>query len=1216
MSQVPSVSDDLLSAAALLRVDEACARFEDSWKKGQRPRLEAFLDGTHDPERTELLRELLRLERHYRQNLGEPVAAHEYEGRFPEDITLIRSVLAEGMTVDPAAAGGTGPEAAPQEPRGGVVPSEPRFPTVPGYEILAELGRGGMGVVYQARHTALKRLVALKMILAADYASREQLDRFQREAEAVARLRHPNIVQIHEVGEMRGCPFFSLEFVEGGSLARHIGGTPQPPRQAADLIATLARAMHAAHQAGVVHRDLKPANILLSFSGRSADKVSLRDGGVGPAPLCERPLNEAVPKITDFGLAKRLDGESEHTHTGVIMGTPSYMAPEQAEGRARDVGPAADVYALAAILYEMLTGRPPFKGASVRDTIEQVCTREPVPPTQLQPKVPRDLETICLKGLRKEARQRYTTAQDLADDLQRWLEGRPIVARPVPGWERAWKWARRRPALAGLAAAVLVALLAGTASAVLYGLYQQQKAEAGEREANQKAEAREREAKGSRTIQDLVAAGYKAETDGQFGKAQQHYGQALATLNAEPGAASDETRRLLQGGIDRVSEQLKEQGRKAERHEFALRRERFHYHYDEVQFRSVHFGDQSLADDAAAVRKEAPEALKQLDLDPNTPEGLAQGLEHFRPFVDTPDQLKRLAEECVEVLLAWADAEPKQALRLLAGAATVCQAHGLGTFRALHRRAKAPELPPGANGARAAWERADGIAPTTALDHFDAALRSYRAGHVAEASAACARVLQLRSDHFWAQYLQALCYLQDQRWGEAEVGLNVCLGRKPGLLWLFPLLGIAHMGLKDYPAAEADFAKALQASSHPALRAAALTNRSTMRRNQGKLDDAESDLREAIKLQPEGYQAYANLAYLLEDRGDRQQALKMLDKAQALSPANTTLHSERARLRAQSGDLEGARADFKQVITREPPGSKSDRVPAARVELARLCILERDYKAALAHCEAVLKARPNFPPAHRQHAHVLLALGRKKEAGEALDRYLKLGGEPTAAVYRARGLIHAEQRDHRAAVVSYSQALLLRAGQMHLQGFAAQSVTSLATLDASSGMKQLLNLNAFALLRKEDAETLTSRGWAYLALEAVRPALEDFDAALKLNPQSADALAGWGTALVLRGGLADVAKATAAAEESLRSEARTSQRLIACARIYTRAAGVLEPTPRRWPLDTQAERYRQRALELLRQAKALVPEKKQPAFWRDSVLGDPALQPLLRIYGR
>jgi peroxiredoxin/tetratricopeptide (TPR) repeat protein/tRNA A-37 threonylcarbamoyl transferase component Bud32 len=297
-------------------------------------------------------------------------------------------------------------------------------PAVLGYEILGELGRGGMGVVYKARHLRLNRIVALKMILAGAHAGSKEHKRFRSEAEAVARLQHPNIVQIHEVGESEGRPYFSLEYVDGGSLAQRLDGTPQAARQSAQLIEALARAMNVAHQQNIVHRDLKPANVLLN-----------RDG---------------TPKITDFGLAKQMDSEHAQTGTGAILGTPSYMAPEQAAGRTREIGPAADVYALGAILYELLTGRPPFRGETPMDTMFQAISQEPVPPTRLQPKVPRDLETICLKCLQKEPAKRYPSALALAEDLQRFRSNLPIEARPVGIGERTLKWMRRRPAVAAL----------------------------------------------------------------------------------------------------------------------------------------------------------------------------------------------------------------------------------------------------------------------------------------------------------------------------------------------------------------------------------------------------------------------------------------------------------------------------------------------------------------------------------------------------------------------------------------------------------------------------------------------------------------------------------------------------------------------------------------------------------------------------------------------
>jgi tetratricopeptide (TPR) repeat protein/tRNA A-37 threonylcarbamoyl transferase component Bud32 len=324
---------------------------------------------------------------------------------------------------------------------------------IPDHEILGELGRGGMGVVYKARHRQLGRLVALKMVRVGALVGEADLARFRAEAEAVARLQHPNIVQVYEVGEGQGLPYFSLEFCPGGSLAARLNGTPLPPLTAAQVAETLARAMHAAHEAGVVHRDLKPANVLLVPSQRP-EAVALGD----------EAAERFEPKVTDFGLAKRLDlAGSSLTQSGAIVGTPSYMAPEQAAGQTKTIGPAADVYALGAVLYECLTGRPPFRAATLVDTILQVLDQEPVPPGRLNAGVPRDLETICLKCLAKEPARRYASALDLADDLRRFRQGEPIRARPMGRLERAARWARRNPALAGSLAAVVLALAAGTA---------------------------------------------------------------------------------------------------------------------------------------------------------------------------------------------------------------------------------------------------------------------------------------------------------------------------------------------------------------------------------------------------------------------------------------------------------------------------------------------------------------------------------------------------------------------------------------------------------------------------------------------------------------------------------------------------------------------------------------------------------------------------------
>ncbi len=359
-------------------------------------------------------------------------------------------------------------------------------PTIPGYKVLGILGRGAMGVVYKARQVGLNRLVALKMILSGSHASEKDLARFRIEAEAVAKLHHPCIVQVYEINDVDGRPYFCLEFVDGGPLDKKLRGNPQPFREAAELVRKLAEAMEYAHQRDIVHRDLKPPNILLTSDG--------------------------VPKITDFGLAKNLGEESSQTQSGSIMGTPSYMAPEQAQGRTHDVGPLADVYALGAILYETMVGRPPFKGESILDTLEQVSTQQPVPPSKLRLKVPRDLETICLKCLHKERDKRYARAGDLAEDLRRFTAGEPILARPTPAWERGVKWVRRHPIPAGLAAVsalfVLCLIVGGTA----FGVYQRI-------QANEQGRLRG------------LAVNAKETAEANFQRAETNYGRARSAVD-------------------------------------------------------------------------------------------------------------------------------------------------------------------------------------------------------------------------------------------------------------------------------------------------------------------------------------------------------------------------------------------------------------------------------------------------------------------------------------------------------------------------------------------------------------------------------------------------------------------------------------------------------------------------------------------------------------
>ena len=353
-------------------------------------------------------------------------------------------------------------------------PSAPVLPNLPGYEIERVIGRGGMGVVYQARHVALNRPVALKMILGGQYTDDVAQIRFLIEAEVLAALHHQNIVPVYDFGRHDGQPYFALEFVAGGTLADRVKRDGKlAPTAAATLVAKLADAMAEAHSKGVVHRDLKPANVLLTEAGE--------------------------PKVTDFGLAKV--GQSEVTLSGSVMGTPSYMAPEQAAGKTREIGTACDIYALGAILYDLLAGRPPFQAESGMGTIQQVLTREPTKPRDLDRAIPRDLETICLKCLEKDPRRRYAAATDLGDDLRPYLDGRPIAARPVGTVERVWKWVKRHPTrAAGVVAAGLLAV------GVSIGLGEVRRQREADRIDAERRLADERVAAEKKRTDDLIAA--------------------------------------------------------------------------------------------------------------------------------------------------------------------------------------------------------------------------------------------------------------------------------------------------------------------------------------------------------------------------------------------------------------------------------------------------------------------------------------------------------------------------------------------------------------------------------------------------------------------------------------------------------------------------------------------------------------------------------------
>ncbi len=432
MSASPDRDSADLQRTLTPRADQECDRFEAAWKAGPRPRLEDYLAAVPEAERPALLRELLPLEIDYRRLAGEQPAAEEYLARFPDlDRAWLEGVLA-GTVVRLVTVASAAPAPEPEDALLGR--------RIGPYLIQQRLGSGGMGSVYRAlREDAYQQQVALKVIRPG-LDSAEMLRRFRTERQVLAELPHPHIARLLDGGTTdEGRPYFVMEYIDGEPLDRYCERRQLSTHERLRLFRAVCAAVQHAHERQVLHRDLKPGNVLVTADG--------------------------TPKVTDFGLAKRLEDSAgaslgaEQTPSGAILGTPSYMAPEQAEGRRGEVGAAADVYALGAILYELLTGRPPFRAETPLDTVLQVLSEEPLPPRRLQPKLARDLETICLKCLQKEPGRRYASVAALAEDVRRFLEGEPIRARPVGRAERLWRWCRRKPALAMAAACAFLALV-------------------------------------------------------------------------------------------------------------------------------------------------------------------------------------------------------------------------------------------------------------------------------------------------------------------------------------------------------------------------------------------------------------------------------------------------------------------------------------------------------------------------------------------------------------------------------------------------------------------------------------------------------------------------------------------------------------------------------------------------------------------------------------
>jgi serine/threonine protein kinase/Tfp pilus assembly protein PilF len=1225
--------------AILKWVDQVGSEYEAAWKSLKPPQIGEFLGDASGARRAALMEELLRIDRAYRELLAEN---HMSQASTPPP----RPVPHDTSATTPVLRAGQPPRAGPQ-PQPDPRTSPPRNHkqtlrgeeacgelksadlgqallqaeiAVPGYEILGELGRGGMGVVYKARQLKLKRLAALKVILGGVHASSEQIARFQREAGAAARLQHPNIVHIYEIGDFGGLPYFAQEFMDGGSLGKKLRTSLFSPKEAAQLVATLARAMQAAHGAGIIHRDLKPDNVLLTSCG-----------------IC---------KIADFGLAKHLDDDSIQTQTDAVIGTPSYMAPEQASGKRRQVGPLSDIYALGAILYECLTGRPPFKAATAVETLDQVRTEEPVPPRRLQPKVPRDLETICLKCLEKQPHRRYPSALALADDLQHFLNNEPIHARRVRFWERVAKWMRRRPAAAALAG-VLLAL--GLALPIAGSHYYA--------ELNRNWQTERRRLQGERKAVELwVTRGRADILREDWNSAELPIEQAWQRVQTESGLAD------LRGPIQRDRDNVKEHLQALAIHK------RFFDLHDNALFYAFLDTGEDFETNRSTARKSAIDALEVVRL---SPEG--EGILTMPPSL-TQEKNTEITTGTYFLLLMLAEMEAREIPqeRLNKALTLLERADKLGVpTRAIHLcRARYLKQQGDDRGAAEEEERAAKLAPEITRDpqdHFLVGYEHYSQGQLARAIEEFSQALLINRQHFWTHYFLGICYLLSGKPEMAVEHLTTCQGQRPELVWSYMMRGYALWRLKNYPAAEGDFKHALSLQPPRATRYVIYSNRGAMRilqrgilplsgasaaallgspGRQGPLMAVSAvcaermkhaqgmgDLNEAIELDADRYQGWEGLAVAYQLDGDLEEARKKRDKAievagtqlqkHDLKPEKLAqLHRAQARLylqlsheetipRDQGGLAElvgdnqpphaewasqrAARQAALQHLEKAAGLAKDDLSLQASVETDRglLLHLQGRFEEARAAYEAAIAADPARADVHRWMGELLLAeaaksedentafveqrklseagLRKYKEALAAFDAYLQKGGSPSATVYEHRAMVLAKLAPPKAAIEEYGRAL-----------------------DAKPTDKQKGRIHLH-------------RGQEYLTEGAYSLARSDFEDALRLDKENPHAYLGLALARVKLG---DLLQAVRDAERVVNGHPKDPLLWLGAARVYVLAAAHLQSEPGQAVRPRAIGLYQYQAETLLRTAVSLVPAGQRQAFWAKYVLEDKVLYPI------
>ena len=1174
-----------MNATSVLEVDEdARRRFESDWAKAQPQPIERYLPPEDHPAYAGTLEEIIHIDlemawkRYGRGTDGtpHPQPVEDYVRRFPclDGQVLVRLIRQEyemrhmwGDSPSTAEYRVRFPKTLVDAERLFAEPPSAVLPRIAGDEVLGVLSRGGQGVVFRARQPGLNRLVALKMILSGARAQPEERQRFRHEAEAVAHLQNPHIVQIFEVGEHDGQPFFSLEFVAGGTLAQKIAARPQPARYTTQMVEKLARAMGWAHQNAIIHRDLKPANVLLTVEGE--------------------------PKITDFGLAKRLHADAGQTKTGNILGTPSYMSPEQAAGKTKEVGPASDIYSLGAILYEMLTGRPPFLGENTWDTIVQVTSADPVSPRRLQPGVPRDLETICLKCLLKEPDQRYANAGELADELRRFQEGRPILTRPTPVWQWAWKWARRQPAVASLIAVSIAAL-------VSLVLYLDQRATTAQRVLGHQQRLAERTAAASSQVQQLRVDAQVSADRGQIQEARGQLQAAFEILRAEPALrpSLEQPLESLRADVDRL--EVDEHGSRTADSSY---REFFRLRDAALLANGMAFTGVEHDANVKATIDHCRGALAQFGMD-----DVSKGEPVFSKYL-SEERRRQCVAVCYELLLIRAEAETRpeagrsgptreqaaRAIRLLDRASQL----GVPTTLAYHRRrADYLEQQEDFDGARRE-RRLAADAPLGAFDYFLMGDENQKQKRLAQAADDFADALALQPNHFWARYFLAMCNLQSGKPAEARDNLTACLVARDDLHWLYLLRGFANGQLNQFPAAERDFDRARQLlQKQPdaqaeygilvnwgniCVRQAQMAERAlppfislpltpnvemTCRGvaegyRQQRLAKASDSLGQAIKLKPDQYPAYRSLALVVRQQGKRDEAIRLIGVAidapgERPPQIQGQLYGQRARWRLERNETDAALADLNESVRIFP--NAADYVERGKIRHAR-----KRFEEALADYAEAIKVQPNETAAYRLKADALMFLEQYEAAARSLDDYLARNGRPTAEVFRTRARAQAQLRQLPLALADYKLALNLQ----------------------------------------PDSATYADRGLVQLSSGNFEAAERDFRAALELNPTNANAYAGRALVRARQGkhreALADVKLSREYAPDD-------APLLWEAAHVYAQlAADAALPNSR--PLRSRAS-YQEEGVELLWQALERVKKDERKKFWQDRIEMNSLLNPL------